>query len=108
MHCEDLLHLFWDCTYARNIWKIVRNDQWQREAESTTFENWIVSNLKDNKQEFRGIPWKTWFAALLWQIWKDRNNKVFANLDGNASHSIFQAFQYASNIHEAFMSPPCH
>ncbi|KAK1371240.1 hypothetical protein POM88_037332 [Heracleum sosnowskyi] len=76
---ETVLHLFWQCPFAFNIWKWL-------------FEWWGLSSIRigsdiptmrDSYRCFRDRitqeVWKTTLGACVWTIWLERNQGVFNN-----------------------------
>lgn len=72
---ESSIHIIRDCVEARNIWRYFINTScWDL---NTPVVSWLKSNLMSmDKAYLDGIPWNIWFAAISFNIWKDRNNEV--------------------------------
>ncbi|KAL5773510.1 hypothetical protein ACOSP7_013101 [Xanthoceras sorbifolium] len=78
--CEDLNHLFRQCTTTIETWKSC----WVGMENSWLFigdwEEWILNHLKNNTMipVLNGkCPSSVWFAFILWFIWKWRCKKIF-------------------------------
>lgn len=67
---EHLMHIFFDCDFAKELWKILELELNTEAVESCP--EWILQNLasEDNARMIRIAMW-------LWGIWMDRNMKVW-------------------------------
>lgn len=84
---ENNWHLFVDCSYAQNCWKLANLLQLVNEcaSNSDSFSQWLVSFLK------RCQPHTTTMAMILWSIWYYRNEKVWNNIDRPTNINISMA-----------------
>ena len=73
---EDVAHLFLQCSWVQEVWALASNHHWVSafvySSFSGNFLNWL-SNLQTSSTL---IPTDR-MVALLWSIWKTRNNKAF-------------------------------
>lgn len=79
--CEDMNHLLYECSYSRNCWEwLVRNLDWSSpfpRVFKTFIMNWPHNICK-------GIYSKIWNispAIIAWEIWKERNRRIFKNTE---------------------------
>ncbi|KAK1377024.1 hypothetical protein POM88_033217 [Heracleum sosnowskyi] len=82
---ESLIHLFWTCKIAREVWSLIFN--WWSLILNQDFHfpgalHEIIERYKDASLK---KAWKSVVAAALWSIWLMRNEKKFrgGKLSGN-------------------------
>ncbi|KAL7165459.1 hypothetical protein ACSBR2_041193 [Camellia fascicularis] len=102
---EDIDHIFRDCPKAVYIWSSMGCLEWLSRDRHTPLINWLESNLK-NKLSSNLDP--IHFAITLWKIRKDRNKKVFENVELHWYQSIMLSSKYAYDIKEAFKPSNLH
>ncbi|KAL7265055.1 hypothetical protein ACSBR1_002914 [Camellia fascicularis] len=102
---KDIDHIFGDCPKAVIIWSSMGCLEWLSKDRHIPLTTWLESNLKNKPSS---ILDPTLFAVILWQIWKDRNKKVFDNVELHWYQSILLSCKYASAIKKAFRSFALH
>ena len=77
---ETLEHMLLKCSKVKDIWKLAPIHWDGSEHRSDKFKEWwtVVSEARCRIQGKAHIGLT---AYILWQIWKNRNNKVFNNKD---------------------------
>ena len=77
---ESLDHLLLKCNFANRIWSVVLG--WFRcswvlpRSLSDLFEAWIFQYMAPRGREM----WKLSFLAVIWFIWKERNDRCFKRI----------------------------
>jgi hypothetical protein len=75
---ETANHLFTECPYARNVWRLVAlwsshaNLQPSCWSEQDDMEEWFIALTAGGTKEAHSVAILT-----LWHIWKERNARVF-------------------------------
>lgn len=85
---EDLAHVFFHCPFAVQTWQVaglwhtvMTEIQQSISAEAAIFS--LLQTLHNELQQR--------FAAVLWSLWKHRNNKLWQNENETAAQVIFRA-----------------
>jgi hypothetical protein len=68
---EDWSHLFFECTFSVRIWIYLQIDWAQGSGPEM---------LKNTKRRFKGPCFVEIIILACWNIWKQRNNKIFKNI----------------------------
>lgn len=74
---EDESHIFRNCVNSKLIWQKVRLG-FLENMSGLEFIDWLDENLKNkgsNAEE--GLQWCITFGAIIWNIWKARNDFQF-------------------------------
>lgn len=94
---EDLAHVFFHCPFAVQTWQVaglwhtvMTEIQQSISAEAAIFS--LLQTLHNELQQR--------FAAVLWSLWKHRNNKLWQNENETAAQVIFRA----QNLMEGWVS----
>jgi len=66
---EDIIHLFFDCPFARSCWQALQI-QW-------TADNELCSKLINSRTINAHMLFMDIFLIASWEIWKLRNDKIF-------------------------------
>lgn len=69
---EHLAHLFFDCRFAQECWKIVGLEYDMRDVEYVS--EWLLNKLSNDTAENLGR-----ISAVLWGVWFARNKRIFEN-----------------------------
>lgn len=69
---EHLAHLFFDCNFAQECWKIVGLQYDMGEVEYVA--DWLLNKMSNDTPENLGR-----IAAVLWGVWVARNKRIFEN-----------------------------
>lgn len=70
---ESTLHILRDCPAARSIWRKVEGPSLDPTFFQEDLKNWILKNLENKEHE----TWPTFFAIIIWWLWRWRNMFVF-------------------------------
>ncbi|CAL5382095.1 unnamed protein product [Camellia sinensis] len=97
---EDVEHLLRGCTYSRFVWHELMGSYQSSRAMLSPFNVWLKSNLHNSMDV--GPDWGLIFAVTIWQIWKERNRKVFHDIAPSWQRTIFLTFNYVNEIKHAF------
>ncbi|KAJ4815734.1 RNA-directed DNA polymerase (reverse transcriptase)-related family protein [Rhynchospora pubera] len=84
---ESVDHLFLTCSFTAVFWLFYnQTNKWGFLVEGGSFrENWLRAiSLPKAKR----IPVLTFFTAVIWSFWKERNNRVFNESVGSTAASI--------------------
>ncbi|KAK8473962.1 hypothetical protein V6N11_000308 [Hibiscus sabdariffa] len=77
-HTESIVHALWDCHNTCTLWKSIIPPSLNNNFFHINSNKWIESNIAYNVIHPKfGLPWKLLFAAIVWQIWKRRNEFIF-------------------------------
>lgn len=88
---ESTWHIFVSCSYAKQCW-VEANvtcivDQNANDADG--FTDWLFKVLQTgNKMELGKL------AAVLWEIWRQRNNKLWTNAVSICGQTVFNALDF--------------
>ncbi|KAL7253939.1 hypothetical protein ACSBR1_008310 [Camellia fascicularis] len=99
-HLEDVEHLLRDCTYSKFVWNESMGSYQSSRAMLRPLNVWLKSNLRNSMDV--SPDWGIIFAVTIWQIWKERNRKVFYDIDPSWQRTIFLTFNYVDEIKHAF------
>ncbi|XP_072963343.1 uncharacterized protein [Typha angustifolia] len=76
LHRESLVHLFFTCRVANDVWGLLAMSQgWGEEWQSKLSEDWITTSWNKDLEE--NLACMAIMASTLWMLWKQRNAKVF-------------------------------
>lgn len=74
---ESLNHLFLKCTFSRAVWSYFLgnlNIAWVMPREVVDlFGSWVINGLGERR---RGL-WRCLCHAVIWNLWKERNSRIF-------------------------------
>ncbi|XP_059070959.1 uncharacterized protein LOC131862033 [Cryptomeria japonica] len=74
---ETINHLLMECPFARQCWNwLCQSLRWVS-TPASTLKNWIKSWPILNQKSLWGSLWLIAPSMLLWQIWKERNCRIF-------------------------------
>ena len=76
---EDMEHLFRRCPISIEYWNKIKGRRWISLNYDMPLTDWILENLNSKQSMESGLPWYTIFSVMLWQTWKDKNEKIFNN-----------------------------
>lgn len=65
---EDVNHIFWSCTVAKQIWISLLSNQEILKHNSMTFEEWIDHNLRNKPMGIIDADWNVTFSVTIWWI----------------------------------------
>lgn len=99
-HIEDMEHLLRDCVVTKDVWINVAGLHWFSKDKQLNLNSWLKRNSKPHSQT--DPYWNIVFVVSLWQIWNDRNKKVFENSDPILHKTLSFIYNYASVIKQAF------
>jgi hypothetical protein len=96
---DNVDHILSHCPYARMVWfGCLRRmgSQLQEPQENTNLERWWTETRKRLRREDRR-GFDTFVLLIAWTLWKQRNARVFGNLDRQLStaqiiESVFEEF----------------
>ncbi|XP_074352125.1 uncharacterized protein LOC141691290 [Apium graveolens] len=97
---EHLAHLFFDCRFAQECWKIVGLEYDTRDVEYVS--EWLINKLSNDTAENLGR-----ISAVLWRVWFSRNKRIFENknmspaITMNWSMTQIKEWRYANNKRKA-------
>ncbi|KAE8712731.1 hypothetical protein F3Y22_tig00110234pilonHSYRG00097 [Hibiscus syriacus] len=100
---ESILEVLRDCPSVKNFWRSIISAAASASFFYSDLVHWLIHNLAI-KKTFQGfeVPWSPFFASILWQLWKHRNNESF----NGDSQPLEVAFQYAYSRARCFESRP--
>ncbi|KAK8483309.1 hypothetical protein V6N11_019422 [Hibiscus sabdariffa] len=113
---ESTLHLLRDCPATKQIWEKLPPSCLPINFFSLCMDDWLRLNLGSNAliQDWN-IPWNLVFTSLLWHIWKNRNEAVFAESSNTLDVVLSRSITLAKYYNEEWLSscvvpssPPCH
>ncbi|KAL6999744.1 hypothetical protein U1Q18_000901, partial [Sarracenia purpurea var. burkii] len=68
-----MIHQIKECTYARDVWKLVYGGgAWKEKKGPRDTLTWATDFLRCAKQE----EWET-FLMVIWSLWRNRNLIIF-------------------------------
>jgi len=80
-HCltetESIIHALRDCPKARGVWDRIIEVADREAFYSLNWYTWLLNNLRDNHPSSKRKFWGLEFGIALWQIWKERNHRIF-------------------------------
>jgi len=78
---ETMEHLLNDCIFTSRLWDtfVTIFQQTYRDKESiiNTLNNW---RRNFSKYEFLHLAWVLILGFIIWNVWKERNNRIFKNV----------------------------
>ncbi|KAK6785053.1 hypothetical protein RDI58_018508 [Solanum bulbocastanum] len=87
-HIENFDHLFYACRYSSCVWKTMLN--WlgyHRQVGSWEYEvKWMISRVKNSRP--RAAILGFCFAAIIYSIWIERNNRWFNAKKGSTTQRL--------------------
>ncbi|OMO72173.1 Endonuclease/exonuclease/phosphatase [Corchorus capsularis] len=99
---ESAEHIFRMCPFAVGIWECVGRRFGIVSDESLDFTDWLMANGSNKVQVRNGIYWNYFFPALLWGMWKARNEFIFNATGPVADQIISYAFKLALEAGQVF------
>lgn len=82
-HClievETDIHVLRDCPKARMVREVLVKVEERGYFFSPNWYTWLLRNLMMGKRSSGREDWAMVFGIAIWQIWKDRNKRVFGN-----------------------------
>jgi len=63
---ETFMRFLPDCDHIREIWDPLIKE-----------EHWLHQNLSSNDVGAATAKWNVFFAVMVWNLWKDKNNLIF-------------------------------
>ena len=85
---EDAEHLLFNCPYSRKCWEwLIRSLGWSAPFPGK-FKDFILGWPTDI---CKGVYNKIWYispSVLLWEIWKERNRRIFCNIEMDCGELI--------------------
>ncbi|KAJ0431881.1 putative RNA-directed DNA polymerase [Helianthus annuus] len=78
-------HLFFECSYASEVWRLVRNMVDMESVDDTwaSVMQWMELNANSSSLDY--IVCNLLLAASTYFIWQERNNRLFTQVQRNAS-----------------------
>lgn len=76
-HDEDANHLLLSCPYARYCWNFLQSKLNFSSPRPQELADWFVSWPSNRKQDFFGCIWQIAPSIIIWEIWKERNRRIF-------------------------------
>ncbi|XP_022030689.1 uncharacterized protein LOC110931611 [Helianthus annuus] len=78
-------HLFFECSYASEVWRLVRNmvDMGSVDDTWASVMQWMELNANSSSLDY--IVCNLLLAASTYFIWQERNNRLFTQVQRNAS-----------------------
>ncbi|KAL4278329.1 hypothetical protein GQ457_03G040370 [Hibiscus cannabinus] len=102
---ETVIHVLRDCTTARAIWDSILSPTQASNFFSSSATEWLIVNISDVSFAFAGtLPWNLFFTSCVWQIWKARNDRVFASLPQDPSITLSRCISWATNYNSFYRS----
>lgn len=89
---ESVNHLFFQCTYARQLWALAHihippSGTWSDSFYANLY--WVLNHKKVYPREEVDEELVSW---LMWRIWKNRNEFIFRGVDFNAPATIMKVW----------------
>jgi len=82
-HCltelETIIHALRDCPNARGVWDRIIEVADREAFYSLNWYTWLLNNLRVNHPSSKRKFWGIEFGIALWQIWKERNHRIFSS-----------------------------
>ncbi|XP_050222174.1 uncharacterized protein LOC126672268 [Mercurialis annua] len=81
---ETVLHVFWSCDYAQQIWSL-----WEGAAKVKPGKGWSIQDMM--VEAFKRLTKADFviFGMMLWIIWSNRNNMIFGK-KGKPTHQVLE------------------
>lgn len=76
---EDVLHIFRDCKYARQLWLSLLNPNNIFQFFTVQLCDWMVLNLKNKIGQEMDSDWVLVWGVFTWKLWTWRNQFAFEN-----------------------------
>lgn len=78
---ETALHLLVQCPFALQVWSLLN----ARLGFSLKAQGSCIMDVWVDSRQARGslsvVQWSVWFSCTMWHIWKQRNERVFRNIE---------------------------
>jgi ribonuclease HI len=82
-HCltelETIIHALHDCPNALGVWDRIIEVADREAFYSLNWYTWLLNNLRFNHPSSKRKFWGIEFGIVLWQIWKERNHRIFSS-----------------------------
>ncbi|KAJ1396785.1 hypothetical protein SESBI_32303 [Sesbania bispinosa] len=99
---EDLLHVFRDCCFAKNLWShFVPSIDWL-DFSQQDLHYWLVQNLSSARMGLSANNWPLTFGVILDHLWFDRNKLIFENLSSSDDGIWHRTVHSINEIKHAF------
>lgn len=102
---ESLDHVLFDCPYAIQVWTFVRA-RWPNLRWPCSVEDFLEIAFSRGNAGFHKA-WLLIVAAVLWAVWKERNECIFRNSMRPARSTALSAFAAAEEIFFLDPGQPC-
>lgn len=100
-HVENIEHLLRDCYSSRILWTNLKGRHWFDMESQYNLIDWLTKNLRFPIS--MDPSWSLLFAVTIWQLWKERNRKVFDNIDPSWQNTLVLIHNYVNEIKQAFL-----
>lgn len=89
-YLETLLHLFFRCQYAQEVWSFVSNRLGHvlMVDKNSITEIWEASVREASSNGLNEMEWTTRFICVCWHIWKQRNARY--SEENNYQHGYWR------------------
>ncbi|KAK9032483.1 hypothetical protein V6N11_056745 [Hibiscus sabdariffa] len=95
---ESVLHVLRDCPPARVIWDTIVQPSVRMRFFSLDVSEWLMENISSvSTSNPYKLAWNLLFSSCSWQIWKIRNDRVFANINHDPSIVLSRCLSWATN-----------
>ncbi|XP_019173838.1 PREDICTED: uncharacterized protein LOC109169412 [Ipomoea nil] len=99
---EDLQHLFRECPAAKGIWEASLPRRVNAQLNGLAWEQWLEMNLEGDVRRGFDENWQARFGAILWWIWRWRNEGIFNHNIQPFEVKLGWLAKYDVEIKEAF------
>ncbi|KAK8521567.1 hypothetical protein V6N12_031461 [Hibiscus sabdariffa] len=102
---ESVIHVLRDCSPARAIWDSILSPAQTSNFFSSGVAKWLLDNISVASFSLSGtLPWNLLFSSCVWQIWKSRNDRVFASLNHDPSITLSRCISWAMSYNNLYHS----
>ncbi|KAK8516598.1 hypothetical protein V6N12_049321 [Hibiscus sabdariffa] len=103
---ESVLHVLRDCPPARAIWDSILPPSAKTRFFSLDVSEWLLENISYvSSSNSYNLAWNLLFSSCIWQIWKIRNDRVFANISHDPSIVLSRCLSWATNYANFIFHP---
>ncbi|KAE8735096.1 hypothetical protein F3Y22_tig00000477pilonHSYRG00472 [Hibiscus syriacus] len=93
---ESVIHVLRDCPPSQNLWLRVVPHSAFASFFGTNLQSWITQNIQKQQPVSDGDPpWSSFFTALIWHIWKQKNDYVFKGATYKIDSTIHSSYNWA-------------